>query len=66
MTFRIFFRDLTEEAQLALWEEVRAMLLAADWLEPRQEGEGWEAFEQRVYEAVDHYLNCHNSFEITL
>jgi hypothetical protein len=62
----VYFQDLGERLQLALWEEIRAMLLATGWIEPRRDEEEFAEFEQRVHEEVDHYLNTHNRLSISL
>lgn len=65
-TFRVYFQDLGEHLQLEIWEDVRSTLLATGWIDPRQEDETERAFERRVFEEVDHYLNTHNPLHITL
>lgn len=65
-TFRVYFQELGEPLQLALWEDLRSTLLASGWIEPREEDETESAFEQRVFEAVDTYLGTHNPLTITL
>lgn len=65
-TFRVYFQDLGEPMQLEIWEDVRSTLLTSGWIEARQEDETERAFERRVFEAVDHYLNTHNPFSLTL
>ena len=66
MTFRVYFQDLGDTLQLEIWEELRSTLLASEWIESRQEDETESAFEQRVFEEVDHYLNTHNPLSISL
>ncbi len=56
----IFFQDLREETQLEVWEEVRSYLLWAGSIEPQSPEEGMDAFERRVHETVDEYINTHN------
>lgn len=58
---RIRFEDLREETQLDVWDEVRSYLVCAEYIEPRAEDESYDAYEHRVYKAVDDYINCHNA-----
>lgn len=66
LSIPVYFQDLSEQWQLLIWEEARSMLLASGWVEPRQEDETASAFERRVFEAVDHYLNTHNKLTISV
>ena len=56
----IYFQDLKESVQCKMWQAVQDELLARGTVEPRQEDEDETAFNERLQEAVDHYLNCHN------
>ena len=60
MTLLIYFQDLIPEAQTAIWRQVQDELVDQEQVEPRQPEETEAAFEQRVWEAVDHYINTHN------
>ncbi|PIT98375.1 MAG: hypothetical protein COT71_01030 [Candidatus Andersenbacteria bacterium CG10_big_fil_rev_8_21_14_0_10_54_11] len=56
----IHFQDLKEPAQGKIWQAVQDELLATGGIEPQQPDEDEAAFNDRLQEAVDHYLNCHN------
>lgn len=56
----IYFQDLNEPAQGRIWQAVQDDLLATGTIEPRQEDELEEAFNSRLQEAIDYYLNCRN------
>lgn len=45
-----------------LYDEVRSYLLWTEAIEPRAEEENYEAYEHRVHEHVDDYLNTHNIY----
>ena len=60
MTFRIYFQDLCPAVQEDIVESLRGYLLAAGEIESREPDEDPAAFERRVWEEVDHYINCHN------
>ena len=57
----IYFQDLKEPIQGRLWQAVQNQLLSQGLVEPQQEDENNEAFEQRLQEAADHYINTHNA-----
>ena len=60
------FDDLKSEAKLEVFEQVRMNLLDTGDIDPQEEDETWEEYEQRVFEEVDNYLNIHNKLEVTL
>ena len=57
----IFFQDLKEPAQCRIWQAVQDELLATETIEPRQEDETEDEFNNRLQEAIDHHINCRNS-----
>ena len=57
---RITFQDLREETQMEIWDEVRIFLVCAGYIEPRAEDEEYAAYEHRVNQAVNDYINRHN------
>ena len=59
-TFTIYFQDLKADTQNRIWQEVQRNLLARGDIAYREEDESEAAFEQRLLEETDHYLNCHN------
>ena len=56
----IYFQDLKESAQCRLWQIVQDELLAQGMVEPKQDDESEEAFNNRLQEAIDHHINCRN------
>lgn len=58
---KICFQDLKEDVQMDIYDEVRSFLLWTDAVAPRSEEESYEAFEHRIHEQVDAYLNNHNN-----
>jgi len=56
----VFFQDLNQDAQARLWQGVQRDLLASGEVEYRGEDETEEKFQERLQEAIDHYINCHN------
>lgn len=56
----IYFNDLASEAQEELWRRVQQELLDYGEVEPKDEDESEEWFQQRLGEAVDFYINTHN------
>ena len=61
ITTTIYLQDLKEAVQCRIWQNVQNELLAQGLIEPQQEDETDEAFDQRLQEQVDYYLNCHNT-----
>ena len=59
-TITIHFQDLKESSQCRLWQAVQAELLSRSLVQPRQEGESESAFQARLQEAIDCYLNTRN------
>ena len=59
-TITIHIEDLTPEAQERLQQAVQKELLQDGTIEPQQEDEPDEVFEERVQEVVGDYLNRHN------
>jgi hypothetical protein len=59
-TITIYFQDLKESSQCRLWQAVQAELLSRGLVEPRQEGESEAAFQARLQEAADDYINTRN------
>ena len=57
---KITFQDLREETQMDVWDEVRVFLVCAGYITPRTEEESYDAYEHRVYQAVDDYINRNN------
>lgn len=56
----LFFDDLNLDAQSRLWQAVQKELLARREVEYREEDETEEAFQKRLQEAIDDYINRHN------
>ena len=56
----IYFQDLKESSQCQLWQALQAELLAQGLVEPRQEYESETAFQARLQEEIDYYINTHN------
>jgi len=57
----ITYQDLRADAQLEVWEEVRIFLVCAGYVPPRADEEDYVAYEDRVNQAVDDYINRHNA-----
>lgn len=57
---RITFQDLRTETQMDIWDEVRIFLVCAGYITPRTEEESDDAYEHRVNQAIDDYINRHN------
>ena len=55
----IVFQDLQEEVQEEVWALVSKHLLDAGWVE-RAVDEIDADFQDRLWEATDHYINTHN------
>lgn len=56
----IYFQDLKESVQCRIWQAVQNKLLATGRVEPRHVDESEEAFQARLQDAIDFYLNSHN------
>ena len=55
----IYFQDLKEDTQAALWQAVERELLACGDVEYWREAASEEEFAQRLQDEADHYINCH-------
>ena len=56
----ILFQDLKEPAQCRIWQAVQDNLLATGTIEPKQEDESEDEFNDRLQEAIDHRINGNN------
>ena len=56
----ILFQDLKEPTQCRIWQAVQDDLLATETIEPKQEGETEDEFNDRLQEAIDHHINGNN------
>ena len=59
-TTKIYFQDLKEQAQCRIWQTVQDELLSTGTIEPKQEDETEDEFNDRLQEAIDHHINCRN------
>lgn len=56
----IRFEDLRHEAQMEIWDEIRSYLLWTEQIEPMRPGEGFAAFEHRINQSVQDFLDTSN------
>ncbi len=56
----ILFQDLKEPVQCRIWQAVQDNLLATGTIEPKQEDESEDEFNDRLQEAIDHRINGNN------
>ena len=55
----IVFQDLQEDVQEEVWALVSKHLLDAGWVERTADDTDTD-FQDRLWEATDHYINTHN------